>query len=327
MRRKLTTLTLAICLAGALITGCAGTSTKEVKTNEQSSKDWQKVNKAFDKLKKMNSLYEISNVLQAPNGTFCYLEVCNKGASYTEYSVDKDGNYGTIAFQDSNKTKFTLADWVTSNNKGYSISKDGNWLSFPDSYSSILADRKYLYFNRIKADLTNLKFKEKTSIDIGMGEENMEIYTASLPAEDMRELVGMGTEQLYKGVKSEASDKNIKKLCKFYLEDIDSTMAFTDAKVNIGISDNMLRYLQFEVGGLGTRLYLTKAVLLKSVNQRTEPDFSSAMTYESSLKETADFVSKYKTAEEAFTALNNRNSENTIDATPSPSPSASAKLK
>ena len=82
----------------------------------------------------------------------------------------------------------------------------------------------------------------------------------------------------------------------------------SDANVTIGIVDGVLRYVQIETGGLGSRLYSTKSIMLSDVDVRQEPDFSNVDTYESTLKDMADYVSKYDSYEDAMKALNGSSS-------------------
>lgn len=301
-KKKLACLVLSVgVVLGTLVGGCSAS-----KSNNDSDA-MKKVESAFDNLKKLDKTYEISNVMQAPDGNLCYVEICNKDASYTEYSVDKDGNYGTVAFQDAEDTDYVLTDWVTKKDKGYLLSGDNTWVSYPDSYSKDLASRKYMYFDKMVDKLTDLKFKETTTADIGMGEESIDVYTAKVDSETVHSILGIGSEQIYKSVKEDTDNKNIKKLCEYYLDDISFTMVFSDANVRLGIVDDMLRYVQLEVGGIGSKLYYTKSVLTKEIDVRDEPDFSNTDTYESTLKQMADYVAKYDSYEEAMKALNESN--------------------
>lgn len=268
------------------------------------SKAKKTIESALEKLKNTDK-YQISNIMQAPDGNLCYVEICSNGSSYTEYPVDSDGNFGTIAFQDAKDTEYVLTDWVTSKGKGYVLEGDNSWVSYPSKYAGKLQSRDVMYCNVILNNLTSLEFKETVNVDIGMGvSEELDVYLGKIPSETAHSILGMGSEEIYKAVKDDTSDSNIKKLCDFYLEDIGFTMVFSDANVLIGVSDGVLRYIQIEVGGLGTRLYYTKAVLTKDIDIRPEPDFSNVLTYESTLKDMADYVSKYDSYEDAMKALN-----------------------
>ena len=321
-KKKLACLVLSVgVVLGTLVGGCSAS-----KSNNDSDA-MKKVESAFDNLKKLDKTYEISNVMQAPDGNLCYVEICNKDASYSEYSVDADGNYGTVAFQDADDTDYILTDWVTKKNKGYVLSANNDWVSYPDSYSKELASRRYMYFDKMIDNLTDLKFKETTTADIGMGDESIDIYTAKISADTVHSILGLGSEKIYESIKEDTENKNIKKLCDYYLDDIKFTMVFSDAKVKIGVVDDVLRYVQFEVGGIGSRLYYTKSILTKDVDLRDEPDFSSVDKYETTMQEMADYVAKYDSYEEAMKALNSSSSSDVSGTSSTSSPDSTKKPK
>lgn len=299
IKKKLLCATLCVCTMLATLTGCSNGSSSTA--NDEDAK--KKVDIAFNALQNMNSTYEVSTVMQAPDGNLCYVEICSDGASYTEYPVDSDGNYGTIAFQDSYDAEYVLTDWVTKDGKGYMLSGQDTWVSYPDSYSSKLKSRNVAYFDTINKKMTSLKFKETINADIGMGSETIDVYTAKLDSETVHSILGLGSEEIYKAVKETTKDDSIKKLCDYYLEDIGFTMVFSDANVTIGIVDGVLRYVQIETGGLGSRLHYTKSIMTQDVDVRDEPDFSNVGTYESTLKDMADYVSDYDSYEDAMKAL------------------------
>lgn len=298
LKKRLLCVSLCLIIVLSSLVGCSsGTSTP----NDSDAK--KKVESALEKLKKLDKTYEISNVLQAPDGNLCYVEICSKGGSYTEYPVDSDGNYGTIAFQDSEDAEYVLSDWITKEGKGYVLSSDDKWVSYPDEYSKKLQNRNIMYFDTILNKMTGLKFKEKVTADIGMGDEKIDIYTAKLDGDTVHSILGLGTEEIYKTIKDTTKDKNIKKFCKYYLDNIGFTMLFSDSNLTIGVSKGVLRYVQIETGGLGSRMYSTKAILTHDVDLRDEPDFSKVGTYESTLKEMADYVSDYDSYEDAMSSL------------------------
>ena len=83
-------------------------------------------------------------------------------------------------------------------------------------------------------------------------------------------------------------------------------LTFSDAIVTIGVSDDMLKYMSLETGGLGTRLYLTKSVIMGSISPRQEPDFSEAKDYTTTLQEKADYISEFDSYDEILEALSNK---------------------
>lgn len=273
---------------------------------EDSSNDKKalaKVTNALDNLKSLDKMYTISNIVQAPDGDMCYIEICDGDTNYTEYPIDKDGNYGTIALQNANEgTSYVLTDWI-SKDKGYMLSSEETWLSYPDKYTKLLDSRRYMYFDVILKNIKDLKFKETITANIGMGDESIDIYTATIGKNTVRDILGLSAEKMYQVISETSKDKNIKKLCNFYLDDIGFTMVFSDANLTIGVVDGVLRYIQMEVGGLGSRMYVSKSVVIGDVEKRQEPDFSKVVTYESTLKDLADYVSKYDTYEDAMVAL------------------------
>lgn len=101
---------------------------------------------------------------------------------------------------------------------------------------------------------------------------------------------------MYKSLKEEeGTSKNVKKLCDYYLKDLGATMYFSDANVYLGVDENkVVRTYSLEVGGLGSRLYLTKTVLYGIFQDEKEPDFTNVKSYASSLEELADYLAKQK---------------------------------
>lgn len=320
IRKKIENSALPIVLVAILLAGLLFGVFTSVKHNdtEKTDKDAQKkVEKAFENLKKFDKTYEVSNVMQAPDGNLCYVEICSNGVSYSEYPLDANGNYGTVAFQNSNEdVDYVLTDWVTADGKGYMMKDENTWIKYPSNYSKKLQSRNIMYLDTIVKNIKSLKLKESSTVDIGMGDEDMDIYTGTLDSDIVRKIVCLGSEEIYTDIKNTTKDKNIKKLCGFYLDDIGFTMVFSDAKVTIGVVDDMIRYVQLEIGGLGSRLYITKSILTKDVELRQEPDFSNAVSYESTMKDLADYVSKYDNYEEAMQALNTDSStEETTETT------------
>lgn len=304
-KKKLLCLALCVSTMFASLTGCSSTST-ESKTNDADAK--KVVTTALENLKTLDKTYEVSNVMQAPDGNLCYVEICSDGVSYAEYPVDADGNYGTVAFQSSDDVDYVLTDWITKDGKGYMLSGEDSWVSYPDSYASELKNRNIMYFDTIVNKMNSLKFKETITADIGMGDEEVNVYTAKLDSDTVHSILGLGSEKIYSSVKSTTKDDSIKKLCEYYLDEIGFTMVFSEANITIGVVDDMLRYVQIETGGLGSRLYSTKSIMLSDVDVRHEPDFSNVDTYESTLKDMADYVSKYDSYEDAMKALNGSSS-------------------
>ena len=119
--------------------------------------------------------------------------------------------------------------------------------------------------------------------------------------------MAVGSIAMYKSLKEEeGTSKNVKKLCDYYLKDLGETMYFSDANVYLGIDNNkVVRTYSLEVGGLGSRLYLTKTVLYGIFQDEKEPDFTNVKSYASSLEDLADYLAKSN--KDYSTALNKLN--------------------
>ena len=291
-------------IAGLLVAGVLCTFLTSCSTSNN-----QLIKNAVKNLENLQDDYQISNVLQAPEGSLCYVEIVNGDISYTEYPVDKDGNYGAVSYQDiTEETEYVLTDWITGE-LGYTYVNDESWVSFPSSYTKLLKNRDTMYMNLLVSKLKDVKYVEDTTLDIGMGSETMQVYTAKLKSEDVKTILGMNTLNLYKSIKSSSDDSNIDKLCDYYIDDVDFSLVFSDGNLTLGVIDGVLRYFQLEVGGLGSRLYLTKCVLMNDVTLRETPDFSNVVKYEDTLKELADYVSGYDSFEDALAGLESDSTE------------------
>ena len=65
--------------------------------------------------------------------------------------------------------------------------------------------------------------------------------------------------------------------------------------------------MSLEIGGLGARMYVTKAVVdVRNQNVRDTPDFSGAVPVVSTMAELADFVAQYPDYESALSALHDK---------------------
>lgn len=297
MNRKV----LALLLLGALgVSGC-GSATSITGTVDK--KALTEVKEALTKLEeKEEEGYQVSNVLQAPDGNLCYVELVKGEESYTEYPVDENGNYGTIPFQDAEEAEYILVDWQNDSGS-YSYKEDGSWLEYPTEYHKTLENRRSMHLGQYIDKLKSLEEKETVTVDIGMGEEEMVVYSGQLESGYAREILGVSSEVLYSSILGSTTNENIKNLVRYYLDDISYTMVFSDANLLIGVVDGVLRYVQLEVGGLGTTMSLSKAVFTRDIEFRESPDLSSTKPYETDLQELADYVAGYDSYEEALTEL------------------------
>lgn len=286
-------------------------------------KETAKLNKDYvtavkDAAEKLNSTYTdyiVTTTLEAPDGDTQYLEVKHGDTSYTEYSVNDDNEVGTVAYGSADSITYSLTDWLTEDGKYYMFSADddGNSVTYslPTSYKDLISDRVMLYANKFVDDATSIEKYDDLTLDLGEGNQTYTSYKLKVPASTVKDVLGVSTYGVYKTIEGDKdTSANIKKLCSYYLEDLDMNLTFSDANVILGIdSDGILKYACLEVGGLGTRLYYTKAVVAtKNSNVRSTPDFTNAKTYASSLSDLADYVADYDNYDDAVKALNEKSS-------------------
>lgn len=271
-----------------------------------------------DAAAKLNSTYTdyiVTTTLEAPDGDTQYLEVKHEDTSYTEYSVSDDNEVGTIAYGSSDSITYSLTDWLTKDGKYYVFGSDndGNSVTYslPTAYKDLVSDRVMLYANKFVDNALSIEKYDDLTLNLGDGSQTYTSYKVKVPASVVKDVLGVSTYGVYKTIEDDKdTSANIKKLCSYYLEDLDMNLTFSDANVILGIdSDGILKYACLEVGGLGTRLYYTKAVVAtKNSNVRSTPDFTNAQTYASSLSDLADYVADYDSYDDAVKALNEKSS-------------------
>ena len=293
MRKRIVYTMLAGVMVLPMLSGCKG--------------EREEIYQAIANLEKLEG-YQITNVMQSPEGMMCYLEVVTENGSYTEYPVDEEGNLGGVAVEDINDTtQYALMDWIV-DNKGYA-SLGESWYAYPDSYTKKLSERDTMYLGYIKDKLNGVSYVEDVTIDIGSGDETMSVYQATINSSVVKDILGINSFDVYKYLKDSTKDNNIKKICDYYMNDLGFSLVFSDGNLTLGVIDGVLRYMQLEVGGLGSRLYVTKCVVTDDITEREVPDFSSVVAYEESYKELAELVGKTGSVESALLELNNQQSE------------------
>lgn len=277
-------------------------------TTKVNKEYYNKINTGLDKLRNFNDDYIVSHVLNAPDGTVSYLNVTTSGGNYNEYPVDKDGNIGKVD-ADAKEITYTLTDWL-SNDTYYLIYGDDTSSGFtylPKGYTSTISSRKYMYLDIMMDSFTSIEYLGNSKIDLGAGEELVDIYSCELPSSKAQEILGINTVGLYESVAKEyKDDKNITKFCDFYLEDNKKNLACSDAIITVGLDSNgLVRYVGLEVGGLGTRLYYSMTMVTKIEDTlRTPPaELSSAVSYYDVIKDYAALVAQYDSYSEALDAM------------------------
>lgn len=298
---------VAGCMAGVVLL-CAGCG-KSVAAPEVDDEVKGILQSALDQLMLYDSDYTVSTVLDVPGGGSVYIEVQCKDGNYTEYPVDEDGNLGVVDYENmSDGMNYLLTDWITTDGKMYTMqeNEEGNGVfeRLPNKYAELCSSRRYLYVDKMMDAFTDIEYQETLTVDIGNGDEEIALYRCKLPSSVVKDILGVGTYGLYSSIREEnAGNSSIVKLCDYYLEDYDMNLVFSDALVVLGVSGGMLKYMTMEVGGLGMRLYLTKAVITETVEVRELPDFSGVTSYVFGMQDFADYVSSFGSLDEALAEL------------------------
>lgn len=305
---------LSFALCGIMLVSLSACSNGK-ETAQLNSEYVTAVKDAAAKLNSTYTDYIVTTTLEAPDGDTQYLEVKHEDTSYTEYSVSDDNEVGTIAYGSSDSITYSLTDWLTKDGKYYMFGSDndGNSViySLPTAYKDLVSDRVMLYANKFVDNALSIEKYDDLTLNLGDGSQTYTSYKVKVPASVVKDVLGVSTYGVYKTIEDDKdTSANIKKLCSYYLEDLDMNLTFSDANVILGIdSDGILKYACLEVGGLGTRLYYTKAVVAtKNSNVRSTPDFTNAQTYASSLSDLADYVADYDSYDDAVKALNEKSS-------------------
>lgn len=305
---------LSFALCGIMLVSLSACSNGK-ETAQLNSEYVTAVKDAAAKLNSTYTDYIVTTTLEAPDGDTQYLEVKHEDTSYTEYSVSDDNEVGTIAYGSSDSITYSLTDWLTKDGKYYMFGSDNDGksvtYSLPTAYKDLVSDRVMLYANKFVDNALSIEKYDDLTLNLGDGSQTYTSYKVKVPASVVKDVLGVSTYGVYKTIEDDKdTSANIKKLCSYYLEDLDMNLTFSDANVILGIdSDGILKYACLEVGGLGTRLYYTKAVVAtKNSNVRSTPDFTNAQTYASSLSDLADYVDDYDSYDEAVKALNEKSS-------------------
>lgn len=305
---------LSFALCGIMLVSLSACSNGK-ETAQLNSEYVKAVKDAAAKLNSTYTDYIVTTTLEAPDGDTQYLEVKHEDTSYTEYSVSDDNEVGTIAYGSSDSITYSLTDWLTKDGKYYMFGSDNDGksvtYSLPTAYKDLVSDRVMLYANKFVDNALSIEKYDDLTLNLGDGSQTYKSYKVKVPASVVKDVLGVSTYGVYKTIEDDKdTSANIKKLCSYYLEDLDMNLTFSDANVILGIdSDGILKYACLEVGGLGTRLYYTKAVVAtKNSNVRSTPDFTNAQTYASSLSDLADYIADYDSYDEAVKALNEKSS-------------------
>lgn len=267
------------------------------------------IQKAAEDLAGTETGYIIATTIESPSDSIRYIECVKDGASYTEYSVDSDGNFGTLEYGSSESMSYALNDWLDSNGRYYIFTDDefGQDITYyVDDYGKIIGDRAVLFTNKILEGALSIERGSDMLIDLGDGEATYTVYRVKVSSDVITSVLGAPSRGMYQLLKDQSENNpNMSKLMGYYIEDLDMSLTFSDAVVTFGIDKNgCLRYNVIEVGGLGSRMYVTKAVVeMDNQNLRETPDFTGAVPFIDTFVDLADYVASFESYDSALNAL------------------------
>ena len=309
LNKKILVCVGVVCLG---LTGCTGGENKPT-NSEKSGVDitaYKEIESAVNVLKNKTESYIVETAVEMPDESFTYIEVNTSDGNYTEYSVDEDGNFGTLNYGASDGMQYVLMDLISSDGYYYSFNTVEDELQlniYPDEYKEWVDGRALLYVGDMLDSFTSLK-KQDSPIDVVLddGEMQLTAYSGVLKADKVQEILSNNNIGIYKSlIESEEDGSNVQKLCEQYLKESEMLMTFSDANVMIGVdASGCLRYMGFETGGLGQRMYYTKVLINpNNTNFRDLPDLSGAVALRENYVETADYVAGFSSYEDAMHAL------------------------
>lgn len=275
---------------------------------------------AAKKLSDTYTNYIISTNVEFAGNATEYIEVVKGEDIYTEFSVSEDGGIGEVSYGSSDTISYALADW-THDGVFYSFGHDDDGNSviykFPASYATKYAyDREAMWVNRMLEKAISIEPYDDLELTLAGEQETYKAYRIEVPSDVVQNFVLEDSLCVYSAIKDEEKKgSNIDKLCDFYIEDFKLQRAMSDGRVVVGIDqDGILKFMSLEVGGLGTTMYITKAVVdVRNPNARDLPDFSSAVPLVSTMTDLADFIAQYPDYDSAMKALQEEFATSTED--------------
>ena len=301
---------LTILLIGMIVYVASNSTKNSVATKEAG----ETVNKqvlidALNNLKKKDK-FIISTFVNAPMGNTSYIEYVTPEFSATLV----DDSHLDEPYQQIDKT--------TLNYRFNDLIKDGHMYFYyenqdvsgnnvtevyqaPDAYAKECDIRKYMFFDLMKDNIKDLKYREEATTDLGNGEVTMQVYSGVIDSSIVKRIMGNGTIVLYDSVMKTTDNEGLKKMMGWLKDDIEFTMEYSDANILIGIVDDTLAYVNLEIGGLGTKMYVTKCYIEDTsvADSLTVPDTTNATAYEELYAEYADMAVNYDSMEDLYSAL------------------------
>lgn len=274
---------------------------------------------ALNNLKRKDT-FIISTYISAPMGD----------SSYIEYVTPQFS--ATMIDENNMEVPYQQIDLANAHYKYNDLIKDGHMYFFyeesedenkvvtqtyisPDNYVKECEPRRYMFFDLMKDNIKDLKFEQTTSIDLGNGEVSMDIYSGVISSDIVKKILGNGTVALYSCVKDSTNNEGLKKMMGWLIDDIEFTLVYSDAKILVGVVDDTLAYVNLEIGGLGTKMYVTKCYIenTDAVKNIEMPSIEGAVTYENLYADYADMALNFDSMEEMYNALYNTNNTITED--------------
>lgn len=254
--------------------------------------------------------YIISTFVQAPMGNTSYIEYVTPEMSAT--LVD-DANIETAyQAQDLTQANYRVNDVIKDGHLYFvydNTDEDGNAVTeiyqAPDNYAKECSARRYMFFDWMKDNLTDLEYVENTETDLGNGTVSMDVYKATLSSDAVKRILGNGTYTLYKMVQDTTENEGLKKLMGWLADDIDFTLVYSDANALFGIVDGSLAYVNLEIGGLGSKMYVTKCFIEDTTvaSKVTIPELTNVVSYEDLYADYGNMALEYDSMEDMYNAL------------------------
>ena len=299
---------------------------------EKKGEEYTAVKDAVDKLKAYDKTYAITNSLNLPSGDNYYIEMCGSFGSYREYPTDsnkgdsadlldkatgKEGTDSSAVSEDGESstsdkvtadtagdTLYSLYDWITADGDMYLVNPNYSeatltstfWAKCSKEYATSMQGRELLFLNDFIDVATDWAKADNKTMELGNETVDLDIYTCKVPASSVQRFYGHDTLSLYEDLKKQADEKkdeNMQSLLEDYISDTRMSLTFSDSNLLVGVADGMVRYVELESGGLGTRCYCAKAVILDGFTEREVPDFTDNSEYYDTAKSFADYVAQY----------------------------------
>ena len=265
-------------------------------------------------LRNLEMPYMVSTGVSSPIETMYYVELADENGTYAQYAVGEDGTLGATPYEMAEGATFMIVDYITTDGKGYMLNQayepDGEstqWLAMPDKQAEVLSSRKILYLDTLKDGMHDFTEAGSIQADLGYGAVELTLYNGTIDSEYVAKILGYDTLGMYEALYDEAvakNDDNMIALLERYIADLKMNLTFSDADAWIGLYNGAVRYISFDVGGLGSRMTYSKIVLAADENLLYDlPKFGVAEPYYAGMSELADYVAQYGSYDEAMQAL------------------------